>query len=204
MTKNTQSNTALTTIKRGFFLGIGFIIPLIFAFFIVALYVNYQTEKRLNAFNQTFSANTPSNVVSITPPVAESSPKKEPSDNTKNNTNHTEATHSTTSDESDSFEDYMRSYTDEITLTHDQPLNLFKQLIITGKLTNNSNVTVNTVVLEAELFKNDKFVYECSKYINNPLKSGDSEYFMIKCGCSKTPIPDFDRAVVTVKKAAKY
>ncbi|MCG8428726.1 MAG: FxLYD domain-containing protein [Chromatiales bacterium] len=79
------------------------------------------------------------------------------------------------------------------------------QLLVVGQIVNEGDRTANTIVLEAELFDaNGTFVYECSEYINTPLKPESGENFQIKCGCGSSPIPDYKTLKVRVASASSY
>lgn len=80
-----------------------------------------------------------------------------------------------------------------------------EQLFILGSIVNNGKKQASSIQLEAEL-KDSKgqFVYECSEYINRKLKPGESENFQIKCGCGKTPLPEYASISVRVVGASSY
>ena len=79
------------------------------------------------------------------------------------------------------------------------------QLLITGSLTNNAKVEVSSIQLEAELFDGEgTFIYECSEYMRKEIPAGKSENFMIKCGCSKNGLPEFERFELAVVSADTY
>lgn len=79
------------------------------------------------------------------------------------------------------------------------------QLLIIGKVKNNSESSVGSVQLEAELFDQEgNMVYECSEYISSKISSGNMENYQIKCGCGKNPVPEYSSLKVRVTKASTY
>ena len=95
--------------------------------------------------------------------------------------------------------------TDQIKIQEYREQKNGNQLLILGSIVNSGDKKTRSIQLEAELINKDgKFVYECSEYINKDLKPGDSENFQIKCGCGKTPIPEYTKANVRVVSASSY
>lgn len=76
------------------------------------------------------------------------------------------------------------------------------QLLILGVVTNKGDSSASSIQLEAELFDaNEKFVYECSEYINNKVMPGETENFQIKCGCKDSQIPEYSSINIRVVSA---
>ena len=78
------------------------------------------------------------------------------------------------------------------------------KLIILGSIKNESGKKASSIQLEAELYNNNEFVFECSEYISKSLKPGESENFQINCGCGKNPIPAHDKTDIRVVSASNY
>ena len=80
-----------------------------------------------------------------------------------------------------------------------------EQLLILGKIKNTGKTDVSSIQLEAELFNSqEKFIFECSKYISKTLKPGDIENFQIKCGCKGQATPQHSSLKVRVVSASTY
>lgn len=75
-----------------------------------------------------------------------------------------------------------------------------KKLLIMGSLVNNNKKTIKSITLEAEFFKNGKFVDECTDYTNVNLKTGETENFKVACGgCNDYDPPEYDTYTLVVK-----
>ena len=99
--------------------------------------------------------------------------------------------------------DFNKSYVGEVLLGEYSYTTQGLQLLITGDITNKSSSDLSVVEVEAELFNKDgKFVYECSEYMRKQFKSGAKENYLIKCGCSKNGLPEFDKIEVRVVNAS--
>lgn len=64
---------------------------------------------------------------------------------------------------------------------------------------------VDSIEIEAELLDGDgKFVYECSEYISRKISQGESENFLIKCGCSRETVPEYATISLRVVEASAF
>jgi hypothetical protein len=107
----------------------------------------------------------------------------------------------------EAIESYMSSYdkTSQIRIDEYRETINGNQLLILGSISNTGKARVSSVELEAELKDAEgKMVYECSEYITRDLKEGDTENFQIKCGCGKTPVPEYRTIDVRVVRASTY
>lgn len=198
-----KQQSMVSTIKKGFFLGLGAVIP--FAVLEVASvkYAFHEGESFNAEIMETFNKeiNLQDDFYKLNQPKAESTTE---SDSATTSTTTTATTTSATPSFEDSFANYNRSYDKEIRLSEYQTNIQNGRLLVTGSLTNEAKIAVNSVEIEAELFKGGTFVYECSDYISKTIESGQSENYMIKCGCSKGDTPEFDEVKVKVSKASRY
>lgn len=95
------------------------------------------------------------------------------------------------------------NYSNEVELGEYSDRMQGNQLLLTGHLINKAGVALERVELEAELFDEEgNFVYECSEYISKNIRSGETENFLIKCGCSKNGLPEFERFELSVVSAS--
>lgn len=156
--------TPWKTIKIGFLLGIGFIIP--------SLFVNFAVIE--------FSFNTLSGFEDF-------------------------KTEIDYDDDESYYDSYDNDYTDAVDIGEYRTQMQGLQLLIQGAITNNADVELNSIEIEAELFDaNGVFVYECSDYINVKLAAGQTENYQIKCGCSKNGLPEYDSIKLRVTRASSY
>jgi len=110
-----------------------------------------------------------------------------------------------TNDDESYFYSYDNDYTDAVDIGEYRSQMQGVQLLIQGAMTNNADVELNSVEIEAELFDaNGVFVYECSDYINVKLAPDQTENYQIKCGCSKNGLPEYDSIKLRVTRASSY
>lgn len=157
-----------TEVKKGFLLGIGFVVPLTFVEFVAIKYSFHEmTGMATDVYEETLSEEMEIENVQYT--------------------------------------EYDKSYVDQIKLSPFKEKRQGVQLLITGQFTNESEKSINSLEIEAELFdENGDFVYECSKSFYEKKEPGVTENYLIKCGCSKNGIPDYKTAKVRVVKASSY
>lgn len=80
-----------------------------------------------------------------------------------------------------------------------------EQLLILGKIKNSGDNKASSIQLEAELLDSEgTFVYECSEYVSKELQPGETENYQIKCGCGKTPLPNYNSITVRVVSASGF
>lgn len=150
-----ENRSPLALIKAGFFLGLGFVIPLLLVEYVAVRFAVTEmisaSEEYMEELDENmFSADETD--VAVLPELGE-------------------------------YEANMQG----------------EQLLITGTVKNISDRPYESITLEAELYDEaGKFVYECTEYINQELAVGQSENYLIKCGCSKGDVPDFASAKVKV------
>jgi hypothetical protein len=72
-----------------------------------------------------------------------------------------------------------------VEIIHHEDRKAEDRLIIIGSLKNISTDIVDDIELEAEFFKDDIFVDECTEYISWKIHPGEIENFKVSCGgCS--------------------
>jgi len=107
----------------------------------------------------------------------------------------------------DNVTDYVSSHdkTSQVEIISYRDTSTTGQLLILGTMKNNADTPVSLVQVEAELFDSSgTMVYECSEYISSTIASGSNENFQIKCGCGKTPIPEYESFTIRITKASAY
>lgn len=173
-----KQKSLIQTIKTGFLLGIGFTIPLAAIEFLSIKYSFYTMEQLADEYSESMYENAGEQIGS----------NEQESD-------------TLTQEE---FDKYNKSYVKDISLSAHETTKQQGQLLITGSFINKAKVAVNTVEIEAELFYQDNFVYECSSYINMSIEPEQSENYMIRCGCKDSETPEFDQIKVKVTRASSY
>jgi len=95
--------------------------------------------------------------------------------------------------------------TTQLTIKNQKETMNGEQLLIHGELLNDSDTTVNSVEIEAELFDaQGQFVYECSEHLSKSIASGATENIQIKCGCSKNGVPEYNSVKLQIISASSY
>ncbi len=186
-----KQQSPFTLIKKGFLLGIGLMIPLAVLEFASVKYAFYESK----AYTEEMTSNWSDITADFKPSTAlEQTENDDKADNDD----------TAISEMDRHFSAYNQSYAKDIRLSPHQTTMQNDKLLVIGSFTNSAKVPINTVEIEAELFKDGKFVYECSDYIGMTIKPGQSENYMIKCGCNKGDTPAFDEVKVKVNKALAY
>lgn len=196
---NNSKENVLSLIKKGFFLGIGFIIPLLVIDFISIHYSIYESKRTTEEIKKQWTIHMgkmfedeerPAHVSESTDAATVENVDSESSESDLN-----------------AFERTMvemnKSYKDDIKLSDYESKFQGTQLLITGQLTNKSQKKLGGIQLEAELFNAGKFVYECSKYISEKIAPEQTENYMMTCGC-KNGLPEHDEIKVKVVEASRY
>lgn len=77
---------------------------------------------------------------------------------------------------------------------------------ILARVKNDGEHTWPNATVEAEFFDDKgEFVDECSDYIKNELKSGDTQNVKIKCGgCENNKLADYDSYTIKVVDASSF
>ncbi len=196
-----QSST-VATIKKGFFLGIGIVIPFACLEIASIQYAIYETKELGNEMMQDATQYETTMSIDYPETIIKTPQKKTADDITAEREEDTEL--SADNDFEEFNADFNRSYDKSMKLSPHQTTTKNGKLLVTGSVTNNATIAVNSIQIEAELFKDGTFVYECSKYISMPIEPNQSENYMIQCGCGKGDIPEFDTVTVKVTKASRF
>ncbi len=192
-----KQQSALSLIKKGFLLGLGAVIPFAALEIASIKYSFYETELYSTEMLDSFNERTGKASSAYT--FVNSVNQENATDGETTSTTNTESTSS-----EDAFSSYNRSYAEDIRLSPHQATVQNGRLLIKGSLTNDAKMTVDLIEIEAELFKDGAFVYECATYIDTKIKPSQSENYMIRCGCGKGDIPQFDDIKVKVSRASSY
>ncbi len=172
----------VSEIRKGFLIGLGFMIPLLVVEFTIKYTFYAMTNGVFDAYEETLSESGAMNEVGD----AALSDSEEYS-------------------VKEVYEDFNKSYAEQIFLSPFSENYQGGQLLITGQFTNNSEEDIHSLEIEAELFNAEGiFVYECAKSFYEKQAPGVTENYMIKCGCSKDGVPEYTTAKVRVVKASSY
>lgn len=168
----------IENIKKGFFIGIGLLIPLL----VLEVAVTYASFA--------FMANGFEDIVEDLEGFEDFE---------------TDTDDDSSASYEDALADINRSFEQDVKITSFETLKQGTQVLVRGQIKNNADIALNSIKLEAELFdKDDKFVYECSEYINSKQEPKAELNFMIRCGCSSNGVPEFDTVKVSVTDARSY
>lgn len=72
------------------------------------------------------------------------------------------------------------------------------QVYFTGEVTNKGKTPAQSVTIEVNLFRGDRFVDQYSSYITGSIQPGASRLFKISCGCKGSPPAEHDAFKVLV------
>jgi len=78
-------------------------------------------------------------------------------------------------------------------------------LHIIGSVTNTGDKPAGSIQIEAELMDaQGMFIYECTEYIGQKVQPGERENFLMKCGCNREKVPDYDSISLRVTQANAF
>ncbi len=78
-------------------------------------------------------------------------------------------------------------------------------LHITGAVSNTGEKAAGSIEIEAELLDaKGEFIYECSEYISRRVLPGESENFLLKCGCSRESVPEYASIDIRIVEATAF
>jgi len=172
----------METIKKGFLLGVGLLIPLLLVEYLSAEYsfhkMNQMTVDSFEAFKNEFDADE------------ELYDEVELGD---------VESHS-------NFEyDFNKSYVKDIEILDYNSVIQNNQLLIRGQIKNNAEKEISSIEIEAELFDEaGNFVFECTEYLSESIATNTVENFLIKCGCSENSVPEYSKIEVSIARASAY
>jgi hypothetical protein len=72
------------------------------------------------------------------------------------------------------------------------------QVYFTGEISNKGKTPAQSVTVEVNLFRGDRFVDQYSSYITGTIQPGSSRLFKISCGCKGSPPAEHDSFKVLV------
>lgn len=104
--------------------------------------------------------------------------------------------------ESTGWKEYSRDAGLEI--SEHRPVRTDNNLEVVGTLKNTGADAWESVSVEVELFDADnRFVDECSEYVNSVVFAGGTEHFKVSCGgCEKRPLVEYDHYEIKVTDAS--
>ncbi|MEZ5496146.1 MAG: FxLYD domain-containing protein [Gammaproteobacteria bacterium] len=172
----------METIKKGFLLGVGLLIPLLIVEYLSAEYsfhkMNQMTADSLEAFKKEFDSDEDL---------------------------YDEIELGAEEDHSNFEYEFNKSYVKDIEILGYNSIMQKNQLLIRGQIKNNAEKEISSIEIEAELFDEaGNFVFECTEYLSESIVTNAVENFLIKCGCSENSVPEYNKIEVSIARASAY